>query len=224
MWHPSHPSHPSEAPAAAPGVPGGSGTALVVEDEPKIRTLCEVVLTRLGCTVLAAGTPGEALRVAEERPRAIDLLLTDVIMPEMTGQELAARLQSANPDLKCLFMSGYSADVIANRGVLDSDVNFIQKPFGRRDLAVKIRESLERRKRAGRVPPIRGDIFQLPRRVSGGTVIWGRDEPIQHETDTCVRPAGIACRCSRIPSIATRSGTAFWSVSKTTGRSRTHTP
>jgi len=75
----------------------------------------------------------------------LDLLLTDVIMPEMNGRELAGRLKAVCPDLKCLYMSGYTADVIAHHGVLDEQVIFIQKPFSTRDLALKLRETLDGR-------------------------------------------------------------------------------
>ena len=70
------------------------------------------------------------------------LLITDVVMPEMNGRDLAERLQSRYPGMKCLFMSGYTADVIAHQGVLDEGVNFIQKPFSMKDLAAKVREAL----------------------------------------------------------------------------------
>ncbi len=95
-----------------------------------------------GYTVLAAGTPGEAVRLASEHTGEIDLLMTDVVMPEMNGRELAMNLQSLYPDLKCLFMSGYTADVIAHRGVLVDGAHFIQKPFSIDGLAAKVREAL----------------------------------------------------------------------------------
>ena len=92
---------------------------------------------------MTAGTPGEAMGLAEEHAGKIHLLITDVIMPEMNGRELAERLQSLYPDLKCLFMSGYTADVIAHHGVLDEGVHFIQKPFSKRDLATTVRKALD---------------------------------------------------------------------------------
>ncbi len=101
------------------------------------------MLKSLGYTVLAAGTPGEAIRLAQEHPGLIDLLLTDVVMPEMNGRDLAIKLLSINPDIRRLFMSGYTADVIAHHGVLEEGVRFIHKPFTRHNLAAKIREALE---------------------------------------------------------------------------------
>ena len=124
-------------------IPLGRGeTVLVVEDEPALLTMAKMMLEKLGYRVLAAGTPGEAIGLAEEHASEIHLLITDVVMPEMNGRDLAERLQSLYPGMKILFMSGYTADVIAHRGVLDEGVNFIQKPFSMKDLAVKVREAL----------------------------------------------------------------------------------
>ena len=121
----------------------GHETILLVEDEPAILQMTTMMLTRLGYTVVAAATPGEAIRLALEYRERIDLLLTDVVMPEMNGRELAGNLLSHYPDLKRLFMSGYTANVIAHHGVLDEGVNFIQKPFSMKDLGGKLRETLE---------------------------------------------------------------------------------
>ncbi|MFZ1986579.1 MAG: PAS domain S-box protein [Desulfatitalea sp.] len=130
-------------PARTAQIPLGRGeTVLVVEDEPALLTLDKMMLGELGYRVLAAGTPGEAIRLAEKHASEIRIVITDVVMPEMNGRELAERLQSPNPGMKILFMSGYTADVIAHRGVLDEGVNFIQKPFSMKDLAVKVREAL----------------------------------------------------------------------------------
>ena len=92
--------------------------------------------------MLAAGTPGEALRLAETHPGQIHLLMTDVVMPEMNGRDLAKNLLSLYPNLKRLFMSGYTADVIAQHGVLDEGVHFLQKPFSMQDLAARVRQAL----------------------------------------------------------------------------------
>ncbi len=121
---------------------GGSETVLLVEDEPKILEVTQIMLEKLGYTILAASTPGEAIRLAEEYVGEIHLLLTDVVMPEMNGRDLAKRVLALCPSLKHLFMSGFTADVIAYHGVLDEGVNFIQKPFSIKDLAVKVREVL----------------------------------------------------------------------------------
>jgi CheY-like chemotaxis protein len=120
----------------------GSETILLVEDEPMILKLSKTILDRLGYKVLSAGSPREALRLADQHEGKIHLLITDVVMPEMNGRDLAKKLISRYPDIKLLFMSGYTADIIANRGVLDEGVNFIQKPFSINDMATKIREML----------------------------------------------------------------------------------
>ena len=118
-------------------------SVLLVEDEAAIVAIARRVLERLGYTVLTACTPGEAIRLAEAHSQEIQLLMTDVVMPEMNGRDLAARLLSRAPRLKCLFMSGYPDDVIAHHGVLDEGVHFIAKPFSVEDLAAKVREALE---------------------------------------------------------------------------------
>ena len=124
-------------------IPQSQGeTVLLVEDEPVVLKLGIRMLKDLGYRVLASGTPGEALVQAEDHASEIHLVITDVVMPEMNGRDLAERLQSLYPGLKILFMSGYTANVITQRGVLDSGINFIQKPFSLKDLAVKVRESL----------------------------------------------------------------------------------
>ncbi len=121
----------------------GNETILLAEDEPAILKLTTVMLERQGYTVLAASTPGEAIRLAEEHTGKIHLLMTDVVMPEMNGRELAKKLLRLYPDIRRLFMSGYTANVIAHRGVVDEGVDFIQKPFAMQDLAAKVREVLD---------------------------------------------------------------------------------
>ena len=123
--------------------PGRGETVLLVEDDVSILKLVKTILAGLAYTVLDATTPGLALAVAKEHAGAIDLLITDVVMPEMNGRDLADQLQSAYPGLKTLFMSGYTADVIAHRGVLEKGAKFIQKPFSTKDLAVKVRSVLD---------------------------------------------------------------------------------
>ncbi len=120
----------------------GLETILLVEDEPMILDMTVAMLERLGYTVLPAGTPGEAIRLAREYVGRIDLVMTDVVMPEMNGRELTGKLLSMRPDLKRLFMSGYTANVIEHHGVLDEGVHFMQKPFSRISLAAKVREAL----------------------------------------------------------------------------------
>jgi len=122
---------------------GGHETILLVEDEPAILKMVGRMLERLGYTVLSASSPGEAIRLSNEYGSSIHLLMTDVIMPEMNGRDLADRLLSVNPNLKRLYMSGYTADLVAPRGVLEDGVQFIQKPFSKTDLADKIRRVLK---------------------------------------------------------------------------------
>ena len=93
--------------------------------------------------MVSSSIPGEAIRLAREHPGEIHLLLTDVIMPEMNGRDLAKNLLSLYPHLKRLFMSGYTADVIAHHGVLEEGVHFIQKPFSMQNLATKVRDVLD---------------------------------------------------------------------------------
>jgi PAS domain S-box-containing protein len=123
----------------------GHETILLVEDEPAILRMTTMMLERTGYTVLAAGTPGEAIALAREHAGDIHLLMTDVVMPEMNGRDLAKNLLSLYPNLKLLFMSGYTANVIAHHGVLDEGVQFIQKPFSKTDLGVKVRAVLDRK-------------------------------------------------------------------------------
>ena len=122
----------------------GSETILVVEDEAALLEISRINLARMGYTVLTARTPREAIVLAETHPGEIHLLLTDVVMPEMNGRELMERLRSIRPSMKSIFMSGYTSDVIAHRGVLDEGISFLQKPFTRTTLAAKVRESLDR--------------------------------------------------------------------------------
>jgi PAS domain S-box-containing protein len=136
---------PEEAPASGAAVePRGRGEiVLLVEDEPAMLDVEAEMLTDLGYAVLKAGRPGQALSVAGAHAGAIHLLITDMVMPEMNGRDLAERLAAVRPGIRCLFLSGYTADVIARRGVLDEDVRLLEKPFSRKDLAVKVRQTLE---------------------------------------------------------------------------------
>jgi PAS domain S-box-containing protein len=130
--------------AAAPKLPRGRGeTVLLVEDEAAILELGREMLSALGYRVLAAASPSEALARAEDYAGRIDLLVSDVVMPGMNGREMARRLAARLPGLRCLFISGYTADVIAHRDVLEEGVLFLQKPFGMGDLALKVRQALE---------------------------------------------------------------------------------
>ena len=107
----------------------GSETVLIVEDEPQILLLAKRILEHYGYKTMGAGSPGEALLLLEKHRGPLHLLLTDVIMPHMTGPELKERVEALHPGIKTLFMSGYTAEVIAQRGLLDEGLAFIQKPF-----------------------------------------------------------------------------------------------
>nr|MDA3835892.1 response regulator [Spirochaetales bacterium] len=128
----------------ASAVQSGRGTILLVEDEPMILRMTSKMLSMLGYQVLSASSPRDAVQQAQENVGDIDLLITDVVMPEMNGKDLAREIASFTPDLKWLFVSGYTANVIAQHGVLDEGVNFIQKPFSRAVLADKVRELIGR--------------------------------------------------------------------------------
>jgi len=120
----------------------GDETILVAEDQPALLSLTRTMLERLGYNVITARTPGEAIQLAQEYTGEIHLLVTDVVMPEMNGRDLAKNILSIYPNLKRLFMSGYTANVIAHHGVLNEGVNFIQKPFSRAQLGAKVRAAL----------------------------------------------------------------------------------
>jgi signal transduction histidine kinase/ActR/RegA family two-component response regulator len=122
----------------------GRETVLLVEDESTLLQMTTIMLQELGYTVMAANTPDEALRLASEHNSEIQLLMTDVVMPKMSGRDLTERLLSLYPHLKSLFMSGYTADIISEQGILDEKVNFLQKPFSIKDMAEKVREALDR--------------------------------------------------------------------------------
>jgi PAS domain S-box-containing protein len=123
---------------------GGTETILVVEDEPAVLDMTRLMLENMGYRPLTAGSPSDAIHIAESHAGSIDLLMTDVIMPEMNGRDLAGRLSAKYPHLKVLFMSGYTADVINHRGVLDDNVHFIQKPFTMKELADGVRDALKK--------------------------------------------------------------------------------
>ncbi|MDS4027969.1 MAG: GAF domain-containing protein [Candidatus Contendobacter sp.] len=145
IYLPRHAAEPAETHTTLPAImPTGAETVLLVEDEEALLKLSAQLLGRLGYTVLAAGGPNQALQLAASHPGVIHLLLTDVIMPDMSGRDLWQRLSALRSDLKCLFMSGYTANVIAHHGVLDEGVHFLQKPFSREALAAKVREALYR--------------------------------------------------------------------------------
>jgi len=138
---------PSEERPADEGkrsIPQGRGeTVLLVEDQPPILELGAEMLRLLGYSVLPVGEPAAALRIAGEAATAIDLLITDVIMPEMNGAQLVEGFRALRPDTPCLYMSGYTADAIAQRGLTEEGVHFLQKPFLLEDLAVRVRTAVD---------------------------------------------------------------------------------
>jgi PAS domain S-box-containing protein len=124
-------------------LPGGTETLLLVEDEAAVRSSARRLLERQGYTVLEARHGGDALRIVEESGRQIDLVVTDLVMPEMGGKELAERLRAHRPGLKVLFMSGYTEKVIAAGGVMPPNTGFVEKPFTVEQLMRRLREILD---------------------------------------------------------------------------------
>jgi CheY-like chemotaxis protein len=135
---PEGPAQPTPAQTAS----SGDGTILVVEDDAGIRALVEEVLSSAGYRVLVAEDGANALRISTEYAGPIQLLLTDVILPKMSGKEIAANLRALRPEIIVLFMSGYTKEVMAHNGTLDPEVNFIQKPWSPRVLRQKIQTLL----------------------------------------------------------------------------------
>jgi two-component system cell cycle sensor histidine kinase/response regulator CckA len=126
-----------------PEIPGGKETVLLVEDEENVLRLVRSLLGSAGYSVLAVSSPEEAIQVAQDHQGVIDLLVTDLIMPGMNGRELAQRLAVPRPGMRCLYMSGYPADVIAHHGMIDAGVRLIQKPFSLKLLATSVREAID---------------------------------------------------------------------------------
>jgi DNA-binding NtrC family response regulator len=121
----------------------GSETVLLTEDDEMVRTLAREVLQSYGYRVLEAPNGSAAISVCEQHDATIHLLVTDVVMPEMSGRDLVARISQLRPGMKVLYMSGYSDGAVVHHGVLDEDTAFIQKPFAPETLARKIRKVLD---------------------------------------------------------------------------------
>jgi len=120
---------------------------LVVEDEPAILNLVAKILKNQKFLVLAAAGPIQALEIAAQGDQPIDLLLSDILMPQMNGRDLANQFRSLHPNAKILLMSGYSADILSKDNPIGTEVQFIQKPFANSDLVAKVREMLN-------IPPV----------------------------------------------------------------------
>jgi CheY-like chemotaxis protein len=129
--------------APVPELARGSETIMVVEDDESVRELVRIILEGNGYRVHGVGDPGDAERVSRELEGGLDLLLTDVVMPQISGRELAERLTELRPGLRVLFMSGYSDEAVYRHGVLSPDAAFIEKPFTERTLTCKVREVLD---------------------------------------------------------------------------------
>jgi two-component system, cell cycle sensor histidine kinase and response regulator CckA len=134
---------PQAAPASAAVAVTAQETILLVEDEPEVRSLVQRLLKMQGYTVVAAANADEALAIIRDFKGHIDLMVTDVVMPGMSGRQLAERLAKILPDLKVLFVSGYTDDAIVHHGILDPGTAFLQKPFTPQTLARKVREVIE---------------------------------------------------------------------------------
>lgn len=127
----------------ADATPPAGGTILLVEDDENVRRMATQMLKILGYTVFAPPSPQEALAICREDDQPIDCVVTDVIMPGMSGKELVEAIRVLRPGIGALYMSGYTSDVIAHHGVLDEGVPFIQKPFDMNGIHKKIQEAMK---------------------------------------------------------------------------------
>jgi CheY-like chemotaxis protein len=125
-------------------IEAGSGRVLVVEDDGLVRDMTVAMLESVGYQVRAESAPLAALEYFQKNGDLIDLLVTDVVMPELSGAELRDRIHAMKPGLKVLFISGYASDIIAHHGILDEGVNFIRKPFSMKDLVKAVQNILRR--------------------------------------------------------------------------------
>ena len=124
-------------------IPQGTETILLVEDEEMVRNLSKEILKECGYTVIEARNGLEALEICDERDCKFDLLMTDVVMPQMGGRELAEKLTAKAPNMRVLFTSGYTDDAVVRHGIIETNTNFIQKPFTMETLAGKVRRILD---------------------------------------------------------------------------------
>lgn len=135
VLHPIQTPHQKQA--------GQGEIVLLVEDETAILRMTKMMLERSGYRVIPFSSPTEAIELSRSFSNKIDLLITDIVMPKMSGKDLAQNLMKNHPDIKCLFMSGYTADIISRHGILEKDIHFINKPFSKQDLSNKLREILD---------------------------------------------------------------------------------
>ncbi len=147
IYLPALPGATADAPSPSPELlaPAGHETILVCEDDATVRDLTANLLAEHGYDVLVAHSAGHALRLAQQHAGPLHLIMTDVIMPDMNGRQLVQDLLALRPDLRSLYVSGYTFDVIAHHGVLDADVEFLEKPYSRAQLLNKVRAVLDRR-------------------------------------------------------------------------------
>jgi CheY-like chemotaxis protein len=124
-------------------LPQGRETVLLAEDEEQVRRIARVILEMNGYHVLEASGGDEALSIYKQHEGQIDLVMTDVVMPQMSGRELAQSLETLQPGIKVLYMSGYTDDAIVRHGLLDQEIAFLQKPFTPEALTLKVREVLD---------------------------------------------------------------------------------
>jgi CheY-like chemotaxis protein len=137
------PIEPLSSPPQPSRLLRGSETILVVEDQVEVREVARKILEARGYHVLVAASGAEALRLAGHAPERIDLLLTDVVMPGMSGREVALLLGPAHPNMRALFVSGYTDESIVHQGILEPGIAFLQKPFTAEALARKVREVID---------------------------------------------------------------------------------
>jgi two-component system cell cycle sensor histidine kinase/response regulator CckA len=133
----------AKEPARNIAVPSGTETILLVEDEPLVRAVARAFLEGLGYQVVEAASGADALRLSREFQGRIDLLLTDVVMPQMSGRDLALQLARERPEMRALYTSGHTENVISHHGVLNEGISFLEKPFTQESLAAKVRAILD---------------------------------------------------------------------------------
>ena len=143
IYLPRMPDESEEEAGQVAEPPTGNGTVLVVEDDPMVLSMAMQMLEKIGYRVIWGETPQLALTICQDRSNHIDLVLSDVVMPGMNGWELAQEIALLRPELKVLFMSGYSSDIVAKRGIMEQGTHFIQKPFDMEALNQKIKETLQ---------------------------------------------------------------------------------